>query len=114
MRDNYIGNREPSATCGNGFGAFFFQKKSSPSKSYPLRVGLPSTTVSTVIRLSLMVRTSETSDWYYSQYFCQGRVCTVQECEIMGMRSRLRSRMIMTYSQHSRRHTGTRSLLVWH
>lgn len=55
----------PSATCGNGFAAFFFQKKSSLSRSYPFRVVLPSVVVSTVIRFNLIVRTSETRDSYY-------------------------------------------------
>ena len=41
-------------------------------------------------------------------------VCTVQECEIMGIRSRLRSRMIITTVTWSEIPMGsTRSLLIW-
>ena len=58
----YTANNVPSATWGNGINEFFFQKKSSLSRSNALRDVLPSVVVSIVIRLSLIDSTSDTRD----------------------------------------------------
>ncbi len=78
-----------SATCGNGSGAFLFQKKSVALMSYVFlvtpRAGFFSSTgVSMVTRFSFMPSTSCTRLWY------------VHECDSIVVRSMLRSKMIST------------------